>query len=356
MKALHLLFSGTGGSASVVFSIIEGDKKKFLNNEIIFTGPKICTDYKIKCSQLSTNFSYIKTIKYISFLSYYLILKKIIDYRPKIIFLHNFLIVPTILYKIIFRKKKIIYIIHTPLNKLSWREYTTIRLSVFINKIICLNEETYIFLKNKFKKKSAKFILIPNGINTNYWSSKISKKKNYFKIGMACRVNEHKKYDLIIKSLLLKNINNLNIRFSLAGDGENYNNLKREIKKMNLNNKIKLEGYLKEWELKKWYKTLDLYIQATSGEGMSISLLQAMSMKIPVMGSEVTGIKNFLCKKKYLGFLFKNNTSDLSKGIKYFYYLSNKIRKKFIITQYDYIINNHDSKKIFLKYFSQIKN
>jgi hypothetical protein len=47
MNALHLAYSGLGGTTSVVFSLIEGDKNKILNSKIIFTGPKIHKDYKI---------------------------------------------------------------------------------------------------------------------------------------------------------------------------------------------------------------------------------------------------------------------------------------------------------------------
>ena len=42
-----------------------------------------------------------------------------------------------------------------------------------------------------------------------------------------------------------------------------------------------------EIKLKKWYNSLDLYVQASVGEGMSMSILEAMSMKVPVIGSNV---------------------------------------------------------------------
>ena len=174
---------------------------------------------------------------------------------------------------------------------------------------------------------------------------------------MACRVNSfYKKYNLIAESLLSKNIKNLDIHFSLAGNGEDLNSFKKKIKQLGLNNKIRSEGYLEEKKLKKWYNSLDLYIQASTGEGMSTSLLQAMSMKIPVIGSNVTGIKNILGKQKYLGLLFKNNIEDLSKKIEYFYFLKKRIRIKYIKTQHDYVIKNHNCKLMFEKYLSLINS
>jgi glycosyltransferase involved in cell wall biosynthesis len=89
---------------------------------------------------------------------------------------------------------------------------------------------------------------------------------------------------------------------------------------------------------------------------MSTSLLQAMSMKIPVIGSNVTGIKSILGKQKYLGLLFKNNIEDLSKKIEYFYFLKKRIRIRYIKTQHDYVIKNHNCKLMFEKYLSLINS
>jgi glycosyltransferase involved in cell wall biosynthesis len=356
MKILHLVYSGLGGGASVVFSLIEGNRNKLIKNEILFSGPKIYNDIKSKALSLNAKFKYIKTVKLLSFISYFSILKEIINHKPKVILLHNFLIIPCILYKIFFPFTKIIYINHTPINKFTYKDFIIKKLNLFISKVICLNQEAYIFYKKELKLQSSKISCITNGININFFSRTNLKKKKYFKIGMACRINSfYKKYDLIAESLLSSNLKNLNIHFSLAGNGEDLNNFKKKIKQLELNKKIKLEGYLKEKKLKKWYNSLDLYIQASKGEGMSTSLLQAMSMKIPVIGSNVTGIKNILGKKKYLGLLFKNNIQDLSKKIMYFYFLKKKIRNKYIKTQYNYILRNHDCKLMFRKYLSLIK-
>lgn len=352
MNVLHLVYSGLGGATSVVFSLIEGDKNKILNSKIIFTGPEIYKNYKIKSKKLGVQSKYVKTIKYCYPIFFFFILKKIIENKPKIIFLHNYLIFECLFYKFFFSETEIIYINHTPINQFTWRDKLIISLTPFINKIITLNRKTYFFLKKKTKFNSSRIFLIPNGINTKFYSKKKFIKKKYFKIGMACRIDKKKKYNLIIQSLLSNKINNLNIRFSLAGSGEDFFNIKNKISELKLNNKIKLEGYLNEIKLQKWFESLDLYIQASSGEEMSTSLLQAMSMKVPVLGSDVIGINNFLCKDKYLGLLFKNNVSDLSTKIKYFYFLDKKIQNKYAVKQRKYILENHNCEIMFKSYLS----
>ena len=80
--------------------------------------------------------------------------------------------------------------------------------------------------------------MIHNGVNTHFFKEFKKTKKNYFKIGMACRVNKLKKYDLVMASLLSKELKDLNIRFSVAGTGEDLKILKIELRKIKLVTKL----------------------------------------------------------------------------------------------------------------------
>ena len=51
-----------------------------------------------------------------------------------------------------------------------------------------------------------------------------------------------------------------------------------------------------------------------------------MALGIPVLGSNVSGIKNILNEKKNIGMLFENNKTSLANKIKYFYLMKNKQR------------------------------
>ena len=86
-------------------------------------------------------------------------------------------------------------------------------------------------------------------------------------------------------------------------------------------------------KLKKWYNYLDVYIQATNGEGHSTSILQAMGMNLPIFASNVSGIKNFLIPKKNIGLTFENNTKSLINLIKIFIKMGEYKRSKIIKSQ-----------------------
>ncbi len=356
VKVLHLVYSGLGGASNVVFSLIEADrKKKFLNQNILFIGPKLNKYFSTKCRQLLIQYSWVKTTKYNYFFSFLITFLQIRKYKPNVILIHNYYILPCIMYKIFYKGTKIIYINHKPLNIFEPKDRMVKYFQIFLDKFIVLNKKTFFFVKNLFYIPEKKISLITNGINIDFFSPIYPQKNKVFKIGMACRVNKLKCYDLIAKALNHSLLKDLNIEFSLAGEGEDLIHFKKRVKNMGLQNKIKFVGNLNELNLKKWYSHLNIYIQASIGEGAPISLIQAMSMGILVMGSRVPGISEIL-GKKYVGQLFKNNVEDLAKKINYFYFLNKNEILKYTKTQREYVIYNHNYKIMFKKYLSIIKN
>ena len=111
--------------------------------------------------------------------------------------------------------------------------------------------------------------------------------------------------------------------------------------KYNVKKKVVFKGFLNDKQLKDWFNGLDLYVHASSGEGMSISLLQAMSMEIPILASNVHGIKNLFKMCPKIGKLFNNNNYDQISNLIYFNYLNRfKIKKKNIKKIYNKSIYN----------------
>ena len=88
---------------------------------------------------------------------------------------------------------------------------------------------------------------------------------------------------------------------------------------------------------------------------MSISIFEAFNNNIPVLGSNVEGINNFLIPKKKIGILFENNQKSLSKKLIEFDNLKNKEKLKYSTEQKKFLIENYNSKKMFDNYQRMIE-
>ena len=167
---------------------------------------------------------------------------------------------------------------------------------------------------------------------------------------MASRINNKKNHELIIDTFNSKKIRNMNFYCYFAGDGEKVEYLKNKVKNLSLENKIFFLGNLKKDDLDRFYKKLDLYVQASKGEVLSMSILEAFNQQVPVLGSNVEGIKNFLKPSKNIGILFENTQKSLENKIFFFHKLNKKKKLKYSQNQKKYLKRNFTSDKMFKGY------
>ena len=114
-----------------------------------------------------------------------------------------------------------------------------------------------------------------------------TKKKNNKQINILTvgSLVKGKGVDTMIKALSL--LNTKNFIFTVAGDGEERENLKKLIKKYKLTNKVNLIGWCKNVE--KLYKRSDLFIHASHQEGFPNSIVEALNFNLPVIASNCKG-------------------------------------------------------------------
>jgi glycosyltransferase involved in cell wall biosynthesis len=354
-KVLHIVHSDLGGSASIVFSIIK-KKTELWKNNVLFTGPKLHSDYSYQIKQEKLILNYVKVRKHLNLFYTLLVLLRICKIKPDIIILHNYQLLPVIIYKFFFNKN-IIYVDHKPFNLKNFRDYITLFfMFIFAKYIITINYKNFFFIKKYSNFFSSKILLIKNGVNVNEFSPKCKKnKKNYFLFGMASRINKDKFHDLIIDAICNKNLNS-NIICHFAGDGEYKDILIQRVIKEKLTKKIIFLATLNKKDYKKWLNKIDLYVQCTKSEGMSISVLEALSSGVPVLGSNVSGNNEILEKQKFVGKLFDNNVNNLVENLNYFKTINQKLLNKYKINGRNYIIKYHNEDEMINKYNDIIKS
>jgi len=101
------------------------------------------------------------------------------------------------------------------------------------------------------------------------------------------------------KILILKK---LPVQLSIAGDGSVLNTIKQYVNSSHIKDKVNFLGYIKGKEKAKVFAEHDIYCFPTYGEGMPVSLLEAMAFGLPVVTRAVGGIKDFFQNEK-MGFI-----------------------------------------------------
>lgn len=350
MKITHIVYSYLGGPLSLVNSFLN-QKNSRDQESAIYVGPNLNAAVKKNKKISPESIYYVKTIRFLSIFYFYKVFLKLIKLKPDIIVLHNYQIIPCILFKIFFFTK-IIYVDHYGLSTKPYKDRLILELSkFFVEHYVVLNQDNFDYLNTRLRINKNKIIIISNGIDLEFYKTvKKESDKKILKVGMAARFNSTRHHKLIVEAINSSILKDIKIQCNFAGEGELKNELKKITKKRALNKKFLFNNMLNQYQLKKWYSNLDLYIQATKGEGMSISLIQAMAMGVPVLASNVTGIKNFLNPKKFIGLVFENDKTSLAKQIRQFFLMRYRAKKKISTKQIHYVKNNFSEVGMIKKY------
>ena len=187
-------------------------------------------------------------------------------------------------------------------------------------KIIALTESNKSLILNAGAPKS-NTVIVENGVDvTKYkemFNSKMLKKKHGF-LGPVLlyvgRIAWHKNLEQIIQALPLIKKEFNNVKFLLVGpDYENgLANLLRLAKELGVEDSIVAKGAVSETQLHLYYSIADAFILPSVYEGLSLSMLEAMANKVPLIVRSSAGISSMLTHGVNAFVLESNDLHEIS--------------------------------------------
>ena len=145
-------------------------------------------------------------------------------------------------------------------------------------------------IKNKFLDKNSEIIL-----------------------GTVGRLFYQKDPITLIKSFKIINDKIQNTKLIMVGDGPLEAECIKLIHEYNLQSKIQLVGFQKDSKI--FYKIFDIFILSSHYEGMPYALLEAMSMGIPAVGTNVIGIKDLIVNGETGYLVNEGNHTELAEAV-----------------------------------------
>ncbi|MCF2491103.1 glycosyltransferase family 4 protein [Dyadobacter sp. CY347] len=223
-------------------------------------------------------------------------------------------------YKILnYFRSNIITIEQHPLNLTSVKEYLHSYIGFTFFEYVVPASQAYAdgfsAAMRPFSKIFAKkMVVVPNGLNipAPFAPGEALAGKATINLGMAARFDDVKDFETVIRAVAkLNSGGNTKYIFKIAGDGPNRSRIESLVKELGQEESIKFYGLLPKNEMVAFYQNLDIYIQSTTGEAMSISMLEAMGYGLIFIGTRVRGVQEFIIPDKN-GVLFEcGNANDL---------------------------------------------
>ena len=288
-------------------------------------------------------------------------IKIFLKFKPSLI--HSVYVIPSIIMGIFGRFFKIPSILHgrgTDINYIPFKNIKSRILLIIagmLNKVILIVSKA---MKNdciQLNLPKKKLITIYDGVNFIEFNPEGKKYYNYdraIEILHIGRFSYEKAHNLIIETCKMLRDNNIKFHLTLIGIGPLKKQIIELVRNYKLENLISLVGWVEHKIIPNYMLKSDLFILPSITEGLPISVIEAVSMKLPIIMTNVGGMPE-LANKDGCILIDKNNKESLYNAILYYYNNPNKVKiggdvnREFITKNFNWNIHAKKLYKIYLR-------
>lgn len=289
-----------------------------------------------------------KIVKYVNF--YCSILKNVLKFNYDLIYVHNpnYVSIPLLICLPLVRNPIVLNFHGTDVfakSKLAKLFLFLVKPIVRISHTIVVPSEYFKeIVVAKFNIPSTKIFVSPSaGINTNEFISKDEKKKlTTFTIGYVGRIDEGKGWNILLEAIAKVKSNIPNLKCIIAGNGKQVTNLNKQVIALGVSEIVSFIGPLSHNELPEFYNRLDVFVFPTQlNESLGLVGIEALSCGIPVIGSKIGGLKDYIIEDLNGLFFEPGNSAELAKKIEYLHTNPDRLKKyiknaRISVSKFDY--------------------
>jgi glycosyltransferase involved in cell wall biosynthesis len=224
-------------------------------------------------------------------------------------------------------------------------------------KIIVVSQKLEHTMKRRFFIKEGKVSCIYNGINTDFYSvdkndrektrEKLGLKYEDFVIGFSGRLDPVKNFGLMLEIFERCNRRDKSFKLLIIGDGSERKNIEKACRDKNIEESVMLVG--EKENVISYLRVLDVFLLTSFTEQMPMSILEAMSLEIPVVAKKSGEIPHIIDNGKD-GFTLGSNDPATEFVLSLFALKDSEKRKAIGKAARDKVTNKFHEKKMIQKY------
>ncbi|WAJ70705.1 TIGR03088 family PEP-CTERM/XrtA system glycosyltransferase [Catenovulum adriaticum] len=184
------------------------------------------------------------------------------------------------------------------------KKYQKLRqiISPFLDKFVCVSDDLYSWLMQTVNIAPSKCQLIYNGVDTEKYQVSDRKsvldesQQDKFVFGCVGRLQAIKDHQLLIRAFTLACEQDTSFanctQLSLIGDGPLRTQLEQQVQIADTQFNIWFAGA--RHDMANVYHSFDVFVMSSLGEGIPMTMLEAMSTGLPVVSTNVGGISEIV--------------------------------------------------------------
>lgn len=316
MKLVNIHYTGFGGLAGVVNGLVTAPGAEAHEWVMGYYGvAALDSSHRAFCEEHQFPYATFRPKPKQPWSALWNLARWLIRERPDVIICHSITTIPACAWAAWRCNIPLLAVEHTPNEVKSRSEWVSSRLGMMLADRVIVLTETYerlleAGLGGAFRPK--KLRRIPNGVDAVRFHPRGEYTCNVagLRAGMAARLAHSKRHDLLIDVAACSGVN-----IEFAGAGECMSALEaRALSRQGAS--VKFRGLVPTNDMPSWMRELDIYLHASDGETLSMSILQAMASGLPIIASEISGMDEILGQEGVCGLLVPNTVEAWLDAIK----------------------------------------
>jgi len=182
-------------------------------------------------------------------------------------------------------------------------------------KVVCVSEAFYHEMICAYDKHKDKFIMIPNGIGSEFLDIKNKNDQSAVVLTTVGNLNAKKGVHLLIEACRELHDKGLPVVLNIVGDGPDKQRLIDLSVSLNLSDYVNFMGVVMHNDIPILLERTNIFVFASFSEGRANVLLEAMAAGLPIVASDIVANRELITHDEN-GYLFKTGDSaDLAKNI-----------------------------------------
>lgn len=302
----------TGGAETMVTRLAIAMQKIGNPTEVVVLSPPLHTPNEQKLEKAGITLTFISSNRLKKFSRFFHTMKTLSAIKPDVIHGHIAASLYAVPY-ILFHKCHLVHTVHTkPDVEFSPKALKLFKYLLRRNKLtlVAVSQKNCEIAQQFYEVSSEKIKYVNNPVEIeNYYKLPHNNKETVF-INVS-RQDVNKNQIALIRAMpeVLKLVPQA--RLILVGDGNQHENLKKEVQALGLENIVSLPG-AKE-NVAEYLAKANIYCASSHREGLPLSMLEAMASKLPVISTNVGGVPDLIQNSGIL--VEDNNPQQLIKAM-----------------------------------------
>ena len=312
LRLLHVLYGGQGGLGTYFLEFVASDKNhRFAHTAVFYGIEDLHLEYERFVREHDIPFTSIRKRRGPDLVAT-LRLVGAMSQPTDVIVLHTPAGAIGALLRSAFTSCPVVHVEHTT------SEVKTVRDRFWTFLLRRSSDRTVIFYpehRDELTAGATRCVVIPKSPDVSFFRPSKQRSEGDIRIGMQGRLSAHKDHSTLLRAFAIATKQSaVPLSLHLAGGGEEREHLERLASDLQISSSVNFYGILERADLRSMLQSLDIYVHATHGETMCYAIMEAQACGLPVVGSDVRGVRDAI-EEGSTGLLFPHKNADALAGV-----------------------------------------